>query len=321
MWRAPSRADKFRDPVDDFSPDDQVDDPTSYVSAPAARKRVRVVEGRVAEVVREARDAVTLVLELEEPPEYQAGQFLTLDPHQFHDLEDLTAYLEDAKGRREPPRAYSLSSSPLEPCVAITVKEERYKRGSTPYPPLLSPYLVRRAARGQRVRVVGFTGAYVLPRDVEAKTDHLVHIVAGSGSVPNYAILKYALAVHPRLRQSFVYSNRTWEDVIFREGLAGLKARFPGRLHLLHALTREEGAGRHGPWVRQGRVGPELLREAIPDPSSCLVYACGPAVGSAERARARERGEMPAPRFLEGVKEALLELGVPPGRVRTEAYG
>ena len=286
-----------------------------------ARRRIRKLEATVVAVVRETRDTVTLVLGTREPVEYAAGHFLTIDPHQFEELGDLIAYLEDAKGRREPPRAYSMCSSPLERDLAVTVKEERYVRGTTRYPPILSPYLVRHVAPGQRIDVVGFTGGYVLPHDVEARTDHLVHVVAGSGSVPSYAILKYALAVHPRLRQTFVYSNKTWDDVIFRDALAALEERFPRRLRVVHTLTREQDPRRHGPDVRKGRVSAALLREVIADPHGCLVYACGPAIGPHERAAARQRGETPQPRFLETVVAAVAEVGVPKDRVKTEAYG
>jgi len=287
----------------------------------APRRRIATYEATVEAVLRETHDTVTLVLATPARADYVAGHFLTIDPHQFEELEDLTAYLEDAKGRREKPRAYSMCSSPLEPRVAVTVKEERYVRGTTRYPPLLSPYLVRRVAPGQPMTVVGFTGAYVLPRDVEARAEHLVHLVAGSGSVPNFAILKYALAVHPRLRHTFVYSNKTWDDVIFRDALAALAERFPERLRLVHTLTREASPERHGANVRRGRVDAALLREVIPDPGASLVYACGPGIGPFERAAARARFEPPAPRFLESVLVALAAIGVPKDRVRTEAYG
>ena len=287
----------------------------------APRRRIATYDARVEDVISETHDTVSLVLATPAPVEYAAGHFLTIDPHQFEELQDLTAYLEDVKGRREKTRAYSMCSSPLEPRLAVTVKEERYVRGVTRYPPLLSPYLVRRVVPGQRMSVVGFTGAYVLPRDVEAGAEHLVHLVAGSGSVPNFAILKYTLAAHPRLRHTFVYSNKTWDDVIFRDALAALEARFPARLRVVHTLTREEDPERHGANVCRGRVGAALLRKIIPDPGASLVYACGPGIGPYERAAARARFEPPAPRFLETVLVALEEIGVPKERVRTEAYG
>jgi 3-ketosteroid 9alpha-monooxygenase subunit B len=289
--------------------------------ATPARRKVRELEATVSDVIRETRDTVTLVLRTKERAEYAAGHFLTIDPHQFEELADLLAYLEDVKHRREKPRAYSMCSSPLEPRLGVTVKEERYVRGVTAYPPLLSPYLVRRLVPGQVVKVVGFTGAYVLPPEVEGRTRHLVHLVAGSGSVPNYSILKYALAVHRRLRHTFVYSNKTWEDVIFRDALAALEERFPDRLRVVHTVTREARPERHGAGVRKGRVTPALLREVVADPEACLVYACGPANGPLERAAARQRGEIPPPRFLEAALAALAEIGVPRDRVKTEAWG
>lgn len=310
--------------MDDLAPTSASAAGTHGEAAPAVaapRRRIATYDARVDAVVRETHDTVTLVLTTPAPADYAAGHFLTIDPHQFEELHDLTAYLEDAKGRREKPRAYSMCSSPLEPRVAITVKEERYVPGVTRFPPLLSPYLVRRVAQGQPMTVVGFTGAYVLPRDVEARAAHLVHLVAGSGSVPNLAILKYSLAVHFRLRHTFVYSNKTWEDVIFRDTLGALEERFPERLRVVHTLTREEHPERHGPNVRKGRIGAALLREVIPDPGAALVYACGPGIGPFERAAARARFEPPAPRFLETVQVALAEVGVPKERVKTEAYG
>ncbi len=148
----------------------------------------------VADVIVETPDTTTLVLFTgNDRLEYRAGHFLTIDPHQFEALERFLAFLEDPKGRKEPPRAYSLSSAPHERHLAVTVKEERYVSGVAKFPPLLSPLLVKRTVKGMRPVVTGFTGPYTLPSDVEPQTDHIVHICAGSGSVPNYSILKFAL--------------------------------------------------------------------------------------------------------------------------------
>jgi ferredoxin-NADP reductase len=297
--------------------------PQPYGPAPSARvprRRIRDLAAVVAEVVRETADTVTLVLGTEEPAEYQAGQFLTVDPHQFAALAESLAYFEEVKRKREPPRAYSMASAPGEP-LAFTVKEERYVSGTTRYPPILSPFLVHAVRPGDRMVVTGFTGAYVLPPDVEARTDHLVHLVAGSGIVPNWSILKHALARHPRLRHTVVYSNKTWDDVVFRDALAALAAGHRDRVRVVHALTRDPEAERRGPDVRRGRVNAPLLRELIPDPGACLVYACGPAVSPLDRAAARERGVPPAPRFLEAVLAALGEIGVPGDRVKRESWG
>ncbi len=282
-------------------------------------RRIRLFEAALAQVIVETHDTVTLVLEIDEPTEYRAGQFLTVDPHQFGGLRQVIAYLEDAKKKKEPPRAYSMASAPHEPHVAFTVKEETFAPGETKYPPILSPFLVRCLSPGMRVEVTGFTGPYTLPPDIESRTDHLVHLVAGSGVVPNFSILKDALAHHPGLRHTFIYSNKTWNDVIFRQDLAELERQYPDRLRVVHTLTRDAQVAVSDA-VRRGRVDAKLLRELIPDPKECLVYACGSANGPHERARARERGEEPKPKFLEAVLAALDEIGGPKDRVKRESW-
>jgi len=286
-----------------------------------ARRRIKEMEVMVADVKVETPDTVTLVLFTgNDRLDYRAGHFLTIDPHQFEALDRFIAYFEDVKGKKEPPRAYSMCSAPHERNLAITVKEERYVRGQTRYPPLLSPLLVKRTTRGSRLVVTGFTGPYVLPADVESRTDHLVHVVAGSGAVPNFAILKDALVRHPSLRHTFVCSNKSWQDVIFRDELAALERKHPARLRVFHTLTRDPVTPvSENVW--KGRVSAATLRELVPDPSAALVYACGPAIGPFERAAAKEKGEQPKPRFLEAVLEAIREAGVPDDRVTRESYG
>jgi ferredoxin-NADP reductase len=295
--------------------------PVPKTTAPA-RKRIKKLEVMVADVIRETAEAATLLLFTgNDRLEYEAGHFLTIDPHQFPALERFTAYFEDIKGRREPQRAYSLSSAPYEDYLAITVKEEGYTEGRTEYPPLLSPLLVFRTPRGTRMEVTGFSGPYVLPPDIEDRTDHLVHVCAGSGSVPNFSILKHALAENMNLVHTFIYGNKTRDDIIFRRQLEKLEAENPHRLKVVHALSRDLDAELYGPNYRTGRVSEELLREWIPDPLAVEVFACGPGISKWDRRRAREEGGEPSPRFLETALDAIAQIGVPSGRVHHESYG
>ena len=133
----------------------------------------------VADVIVETPDTTTLVLFTgNDRLEYAAGHFLTSDPHQFEALERFIAFLEDLKGKKEPQRAYSLSSAPHERHLAVTVKEERYVSRVTKFPPLLSPLLVKRTVKGMRLVVTGFTGR-IRCRRTSQQTDHIVHICAG----------------------------------------------------------------------------------------------------------------------------------------------
>jgi ferredoxin-NADP reductase len=294
----------------------------AYPPLPASRRRIKEMEVMVADAIVETPDTTTLLLFTgNDRLDYQAGHFLTIDPHQFEALERFTAFLEDLKGRKEPPRAYSMSSAPDDRYLAVTVKEERYTSGQTKYPPLLSPLLVKRTSRGARLAVTGFTGPYTLPEDIESKTDHVLHVCAGSGIVPNFSILKHALRHHPRLRHTLVYSNRTWVDTIFGRELNVLEAAHASRLRIVHTLTREDPVASDARDVRRGRVTSALLREVVDDPSAVRVFLCGPAVSTWDRKAAKERGEPPAPRFMEGALAALDEIGVPRAHITRESYG
>ena len=292
---------------------------TEVAGTPTGR-RIRQFDVLVADIIVETPDTVTLVYEGPEPFEYKAGQFCTIDPHQFKVTAGMTKFLEDLKKHKEPPRAYSMASAPHEP-LAITIKEETYESGSTKYPPLLSPVLVHHVEKGSRMLISGFTGPYHLPDNVLDKTDHLVHITAGSGSVPNWSMLKHAVKFIPQLRHTFIYSNKTWDDVIFRDALNAFCAEHADKVRLVHCLTRQDVPEGAPAGTRRGRVSADLLGELIPDPTAVLIYACGPALSSHDRAAAREKGVEPTPRFMETVSAAVKEIGVPKDRYKTEAYG
>jgi len=290
------------------------------MSSEPTGRRIRQFDVTISEVVVETADTVTLVMTGSEPFEYKAGQFCTVDPHQFHVIGGMTRFLEDLKKHKEPPRAYSMASAPHEP-LAITIKEELYEPGNTKYPPLISPVLVHSVPLGSRIKISGFTGPYTFPDNILEKADHIVHITAGSGSVPNWAMLKHAVKFMPSLKHTFIYSNKTWDDVIFRDALNAFCAEHTDKVNLVHCLTRQDIPADAPPGTRRGRVSADLLRELIPDFDRCMVYACGPALSQYDRQAAREKGVEPTPRFMETVSAAVKEIGVPKDRFKTEAYG
>jgi 3-ketosteroid 9alpha-monooxygenase subunit B len=284
--------------------------------------RIRHIPVTVADVVQETADTVTLLLDAGDfPRDYKAGQYVSIDPHQFRAIAGYAAYFEDAKGRKEPPRAYSMCSSPDEPYLAITIKEEYYERGKTKFPPLLSPFLVHHQWKGVKLEVTGYAGAYHLTDQTARLTDHIVHLCAGSGSVPNVSILKWALAHVPGLRHTFIYSNKTWNDIIYRDELARIERANPDRLRVIHTITREPDGFVYSGCVRKGRCSAALLAELVPDLSSSIVYACGPAATVWEKREAKAAGITPTPRFMESVIAALHELGMPKDRIKEEAFG
>jgi ferredoxin-NADP reductase len=287
-----------------------------------ARNRPREYEVTVTDMRLETHDTATLFLDFgPERPEYRAGQFLNIDPHQFPALRRLGAYLQEHKGRKEPARSYSLASAPHESLVAITVKDEDYIPGFTRYPPLLSPYLVHGHLSGTRMRVLGFMGPYVLPDDIEERTDHLVHIVAGSGAVPNFSIIKDALHRGLKPRHTLLCSNKTWGDILYRDTFEALARAHPDKQRVVHTLTRETDESRFSPGVRKGRINQALLEELIPERASCLIYVCGPAITPWDRRKALETRTPATPRFMETVLGHLHDLGIEDKHIKRESYG
>lgn len=281
------------------------------------RKKIKQLEVMVADVVENNQETTTLILFTgNDLLDYKPGHFLTIDPHQFEALERWTNYLEDKKGKKEKPRAYSLSSAPDEKYLSITVKEERYTQGKTMYPPLLSPILAKRTPKGTRMIITGFTGPYTL---IDPVPETLVHICAGSGIVPNYSIIKYALRNYPEVKHRLLYSNRRWKDTIFGNELLQLQKEFPDQVELVFSFTREPKSGLPVTCYNR-RVDLNMIQEILPNKNDS-IYVCGPGLSVYEKKAAKKEGSKPSPRFLESVLADLESLGVEKKNIKNESYG
>lgn len=286
------------------------------------REKIKDLEVMIADVIHETPDTATLILFTgNDKLNYEPGHFLTISPHQFPELERWINYLEDLKGRKEPPRAYSLTSSPEEKYLAITVKEERYITGVTPYPPLLSPILAKGTSRGHKMVITGFTGPFTLDEDLRSNSENILHICAGSGIVPCYSIIKHDLRNFSKHRHTLIYSNKNVEDIIFYLQLRKLEAEFPERFKVIQTLTRETRDYSSGGNMYKGRVTKELISDVFPDFNSTIVFVCGPDHTVHQRKAAKDRGEELKLSFMGSVLTYLDELGVPKNMIKKESYG
>ena len=272
-----------------------------------------VFDAIVRQVVKEAPGAVSISLDPGQAVEYRAGQFLAIDPLAMDATRALAGDLERRKGRKERPRAYSLSSAPHEPWLSICVKTE--PEGD--FPALLSPHLVNRVTVGDVIPCSGFNGLYVVPDELPSGA-HIVHLCAGSGIVPNFAMIKDLLHKGRDVRQTLVYSNRSWADTIYRDALAALEQAHPGRFRVQHVLTRADQ--RPTIKVHPDRISEAFLRSVVPDLETAHLFVCGPSVPQHVMRAARQKGETPAPMFLESMRTLLLGLGVDRKRLHTEGW-
>jgi len=188
-------------------------------------------------------------------------------------------------------RSYSIASAPDFPDqVALTV--ERIEGGE------VSPYLVDELVVGDQLEFRGPIGGYfVWHVGIEGP---LLLVAGGSGICPLMAMLRHRAARASRLPTRLLYSSRSLEDVIYRDELAELAGRGDG-LEVFHTLTREQPAGWSG-YAR--RIDREMLAEVAWSPElEALSMVCGPTP------------------LVEGVAQALVDLGNPPERVKTERFG
>ena len=126
-------------------------------------------------------------------------------------------------------------------------------------------------------------------------------VAGGSGVVPLMAMIRHRAALGSDVPTRLLYSSRSYEEIIYRqEELERLAAR-DGSLEVINTLTRSKPQGWRG---YDRRIDAEMLEEvAWPPGESPLAFVCGPTP------------------LVEGVAEALVDLGHDPARVKTERFG
>lgn len=287
-------------------------------------KKIRAIRGVIVRAEQETSDTWTLHIFVgDHDKDYHAGQFISIGPHQFPELRDMTRFFEYEKGKKEPVRAYSLTSAPHEKYVSITIKPESYEPAPHAYPPLLSPILASDVLVGREIEFTGYAGAYVMPQELSPDIDHVVHIVAGSGIVPSYSIIKDELVNGKNIhtKHTLLYVNKMWQDIIFHKELVLLERKYPERLAIRHFLSQETCSEAFGANYYCGRPTIEHVIKHVPKPQKTLFFSCGPAITKWQRAKAHEQGLEPAPRFMEWVHGVIESLGVDKKRFKREIYG
>jgi ferredoxin-NADP reductase len=187
-------------------------------------------------------------------------------------------------------RSYSISSSPRRrDSIDFTVK--MLPGGSA------SRLLFQRLAAGDLVRASGPFGEFLLD-----ETRPALFVAGGVGITPILSMLRYLVEGPSGPPACLLYSNRAGRDVLFEKELRALASARPG--FCFHfTLTRPEPEDLAGRWSgRSGRFDAAAVRELCAGMSDRVAYLCGP---------------LP---MMEEIGRALLELGIAPERVRTEAF-
>lgn len=202
---------------------------------------------------------------------YKAGQFITLvfDHH-----------------NEEIRRSYSLSSSPGEPLLSITVK--RIENGE------ISRFLLAKIRAGDILNAVEPAGRFLITGH-RAKTDIFL-FAAGSGIVPVFSQLKYVLKRPGKSRLTLIYSNQNSGSILFYNELKALSSEHPDRLTIIHLLSSEGN--------RLNNLAVEkLVRQNVRfDLAKAEFYTCGPFT------------------YMRMIRLTLIYMGLKPAQLRKENF-
>ena len=202
---------------------------------------------------------------------YKAGQFITLifDHH-----------------NEEIRRSYSLSSSPDENLLAITVK--RIANGE------ISRFLLTKIKSGDILKAEAPAGKFTLSES-QAEKD-IVLFAAGSGITPIFSQLKYALNRPGKGKFTLIYSSRDAVSILFADELNALATDHPGRLNIINLLSSEANRLNN---IKVEQLVKQTTQSGLVDTE---FYLCGPFT------------------YMRMIRLTLLYMGIEPAQIRKENF-
>ncbi|NEP10217.1 MAG: FHA domain-containing protein [Symploca sp. SIO2C1] len=241
---------------------------------------------RCTQVIDETPDVKTFRF-VAEPPvlfTYKPGQFVTLDLL--------------INGKRVM-RSYSISSTPSRPhTLEITVKRVPPPADTPDAPPgLVSNWLHDTIAVGSQIKLSAPMGKFTCLANPSKK---LLLISAGSGITPMMSMSRWICDTATDIDVTFVHSVRSPRDIIFRQELELMAARYSNFKLAVTTTRLEPGQA----WLGyMGRLNESMLQAIAPDFRDRTVYVCGP------------------DSFMQGVKAMLESLDFPMQNYSEESFG
>ncbi len=248
-------------------------------------------------IIKETEDTVTVQFAV--PPTeqerftYQAGQYLTL------------RFVIDGQDVR---RAYSMSSSPLDDTLAVSVK--RVRNG------LVSNHIADHLKAGSMVEVMPPQGRFIA-QPQPGKRRNIYLFGAGSGITPLMSIIRTLLEQEPKSKLFLLYGNRDENSIIFQEQLQSLQEKYQGQLFVEHTLSqplRHKTGGLSRFFTKgkvawngnQGRIDDAkvqaFLADHPQDAEETQYYVCGPGT------------------MIDSVEQSLLSSGIDKALIHTERF-
>lgn len=252
---------------------------------------------KVIKITPEISDASSITFEipteLEDKFDYKHGQYLTLK------------FQINGKEER---RAYSMSSSPLENGITVTVK--KVDKG------IVSNHICNNLESGAMVDVMVPQGRFTLQLD-EEKNRTFYLFGAGSGITPLMSIGKTILEKEPLSTVFLLYGNRNEESIIFKYQLDKMVQKYQNQFIVCHTLSQPKkqkigglgGLFKKSKMSWQGEVGrvdklsvKKFLLDNPTRSKEAHYFVCGP-------------GGM-----IDDVENTLIEMGINKNVVHSERF-
>jgi ring-1,2-phenylacetyl-CoA epoxidase subunit PaaE len=247
----------------------------------------------ISKVKQETKKTVSLFFtiptDLSSTFKYTQGQYLTL------------RFMIDGKEER---RAYSMSSSPVEPELAVSVK--RVLGGK------VSNYINDHLKVGDTVDVMPPQGRFFTKLDPDQRKTYYL-FGAGSGITPLMSILKTIVEEEPKSSVHLLYGSRHDDQIIFYDELEALSKRYEGQLTVSYIVSQPRTE--KGGWFKKGKASwtgktgrinalevDRFLNEYPMTGSGAVYFVCGP-------------GKM-----IDLVEASLIEHGVEKSNIHTERF-
>lgn len=177
---------------------------------------------KAIKVRKETNDSINIAFEI--PPNlknefsFKQGQYLNLR-FVFGD-EDLR-------------RSYSIVNAPTEGNAELEILVKHLDGGK------VSTYLNNELKAGDSIEVMAPMGHFYTNYHPSNEKTY-VGLAAGSGISPVLSNLKEALYLEPKSKAYLFFSNKSFDQIIFRKEIDELAEKFNGRLKVVYILSREK---------------------------------------------------------------------------------
>lgn len=215
---------------------------------------------KTTKVARETNDCVHIAFEIPENLKhefsYKQGQYLNV--RFLFGEEDLR-------------RSYSIINAPSEGNLELEILVKHLEDG------VVSTYLNQKLQLGDVVEVMAPSGHFYTHYHLSNKKTY-IGLAAGSGISPVLSNLKEALYQEPQSSAYLLFSNKSLNEIIFKNEIDALVEKFEGRLTVFYLVSREKHFEDE---LFEGRISAEkldLIFERFPQipVQDSTYFICGP---------------------------------------------